>query len=207
MKEQTLKTIQSYYHSDDPSHDWNHILRVVNTCKKFGEELGADLNLLIPAAYLHDIINLPKNDKNRSEASKLAAMKAKEILKDEVFSEIQIEKICLTIKEHSFSAGLKATTIESQILQDADRLDAMGAIGVMRWTTCGTLMGAQYYHQDDPWGDSRDLDDKKYSLDHFENKLLRLKDMLNTKPAQREGERRHEFFLSFLSTLKNEINL
>tara|TARA_R110002072_G_scaffold64203_4_gene159621 strand:+ start:66156 stop:66782 length:627 start_codon:yes stop_codon:yes gene_type:complete len=206
MKEETLNRIKPYYQTGDPSHDWNHIRRVVNTCYKFGKALGADLEVLIPAAYLHDVVSIPKNSDERSQASQMAANLAAKILEEEGLSKSVIEKICQVIKEHSFSSGLKATSLEAQILQDADRLDAMGAIGVMRWNTCGTLMKASYYHADDPWGVDRKLDDRHYSLDHFETKLLRLKEMLNTEPAKKEGEKRNQFFLTFLSSLRDELN-
>ena len=205
MKKSTIDKIKQFYEHDDPSHDWLHIERVSRTCRILAKELGANLDILIPAAYLHDVINIPKDSQLRSKASLIASEKAQEILSDDQYSMDEIKQITQIIIEHSYSANIKASSIESQILQDADKLDGMGAIGVMRWVTCGTKMKASYYHSGDPWGEQRELDDKKYSLDHFEKKLLRLYGRLNTKQAQIEGQKRLDFFHSFLDQLKSEV--
>ncbi|MGK0366903.1 MAG: hypothetical protein ACI9QD_000033 [Thermoproteota archaeon] len=206
MKSTTLEKIKKYYDNGDPSHDWLHIERVTALCESMAANLGADLRILLPAAYLHDVINIPKDSKLRSQASSLAATKAGEILVTEDFSKSEIERITQVILEHSFSANIKASSLESQILQDADKLDGMGAIGVMRWVTCGTKMKSSYYHAGDPWGSDRELDDRAYSLDHFEEKLLRLNERLNTNPGKLEGKKRLDFFNLFLAQLKTEIN-
>ena len=205
MNTEFLQKIKKQYRHGDPSHDWSHILRVINLCKKFSEELGGDLKILLPAAYLHDIVNVPKNSEYRSQASRLASEKAKKILTGMGYSDDEIAKIAQVIIEHSYSANISPSSLESAILQDADKLDGMGAIGVMRWTTCGTKMNADYYHLNDPWGEARELNDKMYLLDHFEKKLLRLYDRLNTEPGRREGRKRMDFFHSFLEQLKREI--
>lgn len=200
-----MEEVKKYYDHDDPSHDWSHILRVVNLCETFAEELKANKKVLLGAAYLHDIVNVPKNSEFRSQASRIAAEKAKDLLDQSEYSDEEIDMIAQVIIEHSYSANLKPTSLESQILQDADKLDAMGAIGVMRWTTCGTKMKSRYYHLEDPWGENRELDDKLYSLDHFDKKLLHLYDRLNTKPGKKEGRKRLDFFNLFLDQLKSEI--
>lgn len=205
MKSKTLEKIKKYYCHDDPSHDWLHINRVTNSCIELAKELNANLKILLPAAYLHDIINVPKDSHLRSKASLLASEKAKEILADDDFSQEEINQITQIIIEHSYSANIEPSSLESQILQDADKLDGMGAIGVMRWVTCGTKMKSKYYHSDDPWCEQRTPDDRVYSLDHFEKKLLHLYERLNTEPAKIEGKKRLDFFHSFLNQLKTEI--
>ncbi|MCO4792411.1 MAG: HD domain-containing protein [Bacteriovoracaceae bacterium] len=205
MDQELIQTFKKHYSHGDPSHDWLHIERVVRTCKELANELGANLKTLLPAAYLHDVINIPKDSELRSKAAGLAANKASELLKDSDLTDEEIQEITTIILEHSYSANLKPSSLESQILQDADKLDGMGAIGVMRWTTCGAKMKSTYYHANDPWGEDRELDDKSYSLDHFEKKLLNLYGRLNTAPAKIEGEKRMAFFESFLSQLKSEI--
>ena len=79
--EKLLEFVIPYYENDDPSHDMSHVRRVLRTCEVIGKELKANLDLLLPAAILHDIVNVPKNSPNRSKASELAANKAKTILK------------------------------------------------------------------------------------------------------------------------------
>ncbi len=205
MSPELVEKIKKYYTHDDPSHDWSHILRVSNLCERFARELGADLKVLIPAAYLHDIINIPKNSKHRHKASELASKKSVEILGESEFSSEEITKIGTIVLEHSYSANISPSSIESAILQDADKLDGMGAIGVMRWATVGCRMKASYYDLEDPWAENRELDDKSYSLDHFKTKLLKLYDRLNTAPAKIEGQRRLDFYQSFLAQLETEI--
>ncbi|EPZ49596.1 HD domain protein [Bacteriovorax sp. BAL6_X] len=205
FKKDLLDKIRSYYDHDDPSHDWSHVIRVTQLCEKLSQGYEVNLRVLIASAYLHDIINIPKNSEHRSKASTLAAQKAKSLLVESDYADNEIEHIAQIILEHSYSANLKASSIESEILQDADKLDAMGAIGVMRWASCGTKMKSKYYHLEDPWAKDRSLDDKSYSLDHFERKLLKLNDRLNTEAGKEEGRRRLDFFHSFLTQLKTEI--
>lgn len=203
-----LKEISKpYYESlNDPSHDWGHINRVLSMALKFSDELNANNEILIPAVYLHDLINIPKNSVHRSKASEYSSQKAQELLSSIGYGKDLCSKVGTVILEHSFSRGLEPSSIESAILQDCDRLDAMGAIGIMRWASVGTKMGAAFYHLDDIWADNRDLDDKSFSLDHFPKKLLKLIETLNTEPGKREGIIRHKFFLDFLEQIKSEIS-
>lgn len=203
--ENILERAKPFYDNGDPSHDFSHIHRVLQTCQQLGRQEAADLNILLPAAILHDIVNIPKNSDKRSKASELAAEKASKILKECDYSDEEIERIYNVILEHSFSLGKKPTSIESEVLQDADKLDALGAIGIMRMVTCGTRMGASYYHQEDPFADHRELDDKSFSLDHFERKLFKLPEMMNTSSAKVEATKRREVMKTFLISLQDEI--
>tara|TARA_Y100000768_G_C23988861_1_gene690726 strand:- start:5595 stop:6230 length:636 start_codon:yes stop_codon:yes gene_type:complete len=196
-----------FYEHDDPSHDFAHIKRILKTCTLFGEQLGADLNLLLPAALLHDIVNLPKDHPERKKGSEFAAHKAEELLLQADYSPAEIAAIKKIIIEHSFSRGEKPSTLESQILQDADRLDTLGAIGIMRTTTVGSKMGAHYYHPEDPWAKQRDYDDKKYTLDHYFTKLFKLPAMMNTTLGQKEAEKRVLFMQNFLHAFTQEVGI
>lgn len=196
---------EKYYPKNDPSHNWSHIVRVIDLCSKLSADLEIDYKVLTPAAVLHDIVNIPKNSIHRENASKLAAEKAKKLLQNFSFTQNELENISQIILEHSYSANLKASSIESEILQDADKLDSMGAIGIMRWCTVGSKMNASYYHPHDPLAKNRELNDKLFSLDHFETKLLKLYQRLNTERAKIEGQKRLQFMKSFLEQLKSEI--
>jgi len=154
---------------------------------------------------MHDMINIPKDHHLRSKASELSSKKAKEILKSTAYNEEEIGQISQIILEHSYSANLKATSIESEILQDIDKLDAIGAIGIMRWATVGARMNAKYYEPIDPWAKERELNDQKFSLDHFENKLLHLNKRLNTDIAKEVGRSRQSLMLQFINQLKTEL--
>jgi uncharacterized protein len=205
MVEKLIGLLKEKYNNGDPSHDFSHIMRVVDSCKKIGAEVGADLDILIPAALLHDVVNVPKNHPDRVEASRLAADQASIILRDLNYSDTQISKIAVVIVEHSYSRGLKPSCIESAVLQDADRLDAVGAIGTMRAVTCGAKLGSSYYDMTDPFAKERDLNDKNFTLDHFFTKLFKLGDGFNTEPAKIEGLRRIQFMKDFVAQFSHEI--
>jgi uncharacterized protein len=167
--------------------------------------VGADIDVLVPAALLHDVVNLPKNDPNRKQASAHAAQVAGDILTAACYSEGETLCIRTVIEEHSYSLGRQPTSLESAVLQDADRLDALGAIGVLRAATCGCRLGAAYYDLDDPFAETRNVDDARYTIDHFFAKLLRLSEHFNTDVAKREGAKRTAFMRQFLAQLKGEI--
>ncbi len=195
-----------YESAGDPSHDFAHILRVLTSCETIGAREGADQAILRPAALLHDIVIVPKNDRGRSEASTLAAEAAKPLLRDCGYGDEAIDRIAAVIVEHSFSKGKAASSIEAAVLQDADRLDSLGAIGLFRTATTGCLMGAAYYNVEDPHAEHRALNDKAYTLDHFETKLLKLPGLMNTATAREEAERRAAFMRIFRDEFWREVD-
>jgi uncharacterized protein len=117
----------------------------------------------------------------------------------------QIEAICHVIEAHSFSAGIKPKTIEAEILQDADRFDAIGAIGIARLFYIAGSLGSQLFDEDDPFAESRPLDDRRFALDHFEIKLLKLPEAMNTDAARALAQSRVGFLRSFLRQIRSEI--
>lgn len=199
------KIVRPKYTSLDPSHDFAHIERVVKISQELAEIENADTEVVMAAAYLHDIVNLPKNHPQKSKASELAAEMAKRILIEIDFNPNKIEAVCIAVLEHSYSKGLKPSSLESAIVQDADRLDALGAIGIMRTVTCGALMKASYYNVDDPMAKERAYDDKNFTLDHFYVKLYKLKELMNTRAAIEEADHRISFMKSFVVQLIKEI--
>ncbi len=204
MKKLT-ELIKKKYNNDDPGHDFAHIMRVIATCNSIGKSAGANLEILIPAALLHDVVNLPKDHPERKQASQKAAEEAKSILKNFDYSENEVSQITTVIIEHSYSLGKRPSNIESAVLQDADRLDALGAIGIMRTVTCGCRLGASYYDVGDPFAKVRELDDKRFTIDHFFVKLFKLADTVNTQDAKNEANKRIEFMRFFLDQLAKEI--
>lgn len=196
---------------NDPSHDINHIQRVLNMAIKIGEEDGADLEILIPATIFHDAIIYPKNDPRSKRASDKSALFAKRVLRSKILSygnypADKIDQVMLCISECSFSKGIQGSTLESKILQDADKLEATGAISIMRTFTSGGLMNRGLYNPDDPFC-QKELPSgvSQFSLDLFYQRLLRVKDLMHTKAAQKIAERRHLLLLNFIQELKLEL--
>lgn len=173
--------------------------------RRLAQQLGADEEVVEAAALLHDFVQIPKNHPDRSRAPEISALEAETVLRECGFPEAKIAPTLRAIAEHGWSAGRPASSLESGILQDADRLDALGAIGVLRTVSCGTEMGSRLYHLAEPFARTRPLDDKRHVLDHFYVKLLHLADQLNTEPARAEGQRRSRFMREFLEQLSTEI--
>ncbi len=204
--EKLFRIAQNHYDNGDPGHDLNHIRRVMGTCLRLGEIEGANLEILLAGALLHDVINVPKDHPDRLLAGEQAATRAAQILREAEFHEDEIMQIATVIKEHSYSRALRPSSIESAILQDADKLDAIGAIGIMRTVTCGTRMGAAYYDEKEPFAESRPLNDRAFTIDHFYTKLLKLGVLMNTKAGAEEAKKRAAFMTSFLEQLRTEID-
>ncbi|WP_374079281.1 HD domain-containing protein [Bdellovibrio bacteriovorus] len=193
-----------YPHSD-PAHDYLHIQRVVSTAKNLCQAEHGNWEVVMPAAFFHDYINVPKGDPRRPYASQLSAEAAIEYLKSVGYPDKHFEAIRHAIEAHSYSANIKPETLEAKIVQDADRLDSLGAIGIARCFATSSLMSRPFYAEEDPWAESRTLDDKSYGIDHFFQNLFKLVDHLNTETAKKEGEHRIAFIKTYLEQIKREI--
>jgi len=180
---------------NDPAHDLGHIRRVVNNARLIAAAEGGDLNILIPAAWLHDIVSLPKDHPERKSGSRMAADLAIAKLTD--YPPQYLDPIHHAILAHSFSAGVAPQTIEAKILQDADRLDALGAIGLARMFSVGGQLGRPLFDPNDPLAERRAPDDTQYSLDHIQVKLVKIAETLQTKTARDIAASRVEFLLRF----------
>jgi uncharacterized protein len=190
----------------DPAHDHAHFLRVVTTAKRLAEAEGAKLEVVIPAAWLHDLVNVPKDDPRRSIASKLSGEAGVRFLRQAGYPEVYLEEIRHAIEAHSYSAKIEAETKEAAVVQDADRLDGLGAIGIARVFTVGGLLGRKIYEPTDPFGTSgRELDDLENTLDHFFVKLFRTATTLRTSAGREEGKRRVESMRDYLTELGREL--
>ena len=122
---------------NDPAHDYSHIMRVYKNAKLILKNENANSVLVLASVLLHDIINYPKSDPRSKHSSTKSAVLASKILCKHGFSNSDIAIICDGIRDHSFSRGKIPKTIEGKILQDADRLDALGSIGIARVFTVG----------------------------------------------------------------------
>ncbi|HUV53877.1 MAG TPA: HD domain-containing protein [Candidatus Krumholzibacteriaceae bacterium] len=164
-------------------HGFEHTERVVGLCMVLGERLSADMSVLIPAAILHDV------GRGEDSHAEKGAEKARRILTEHGVHGDRVTRIVETVRVHSFSGGLEASSLEAKILSDADKLDAMGAVGVYR--------AAQYSGEHD-----RPIE--RY-IGHFHEKLLTLKELLYTDVAKKLAETRHSFMESYLEEFMKEL--
>lgn len=193
------------YPSSDPSHDYLHIRRVVNMAETLAQEEGADMNVVLPAAFFHDFVNVPKDDPRRKMASRLSGNAAVEYLAGLGYPAQHLEAIRHAVAAHSFSANITPETIEAKVVQDADRLDGLGAIGIARCFSTSTLMQRPYYADHDPFAENRAHDDKLFAIDHFEVKLFKTAATMQTAAAKKEAQKRVVFMREYLKALGREI--
>ena len=190
---------------NDPAHDFDHIMRVYKNAQQIIKKEKVNEKLVLSAVLLHDIVSFPKSDKRSKNSSIESAKKAKTILKKYDFTLDEITIVCDAISEHSFSQKKIPKTIEGKILQDADRLDALGAIGIIRVFATGGSLRRPFYNLDDPFCKKRIPNDKTWTLDHFFEKLLKLEFLMNTKSGKIEAKKRTKILKNFLKQLKHEI--
>ena len=190
---------------NDPAHDFDHIMRVYKNAQQIIKKEKVNETLVLSAVLLHDVVSFPKSDKRSKNSSIESAKKAKTILKKYDFTSDEITIVCDAISEHSFSQKKIPKTIEGKILQDADRLDALGAIGIARVFATGGSLRRQFYNLDDPFCKKRIPDDKIWTLDHFFEKLLKLEFLMNTNSGKIEAKKRTKILKDFLKQLKHEI--
>ena len=190
---------------NDPAHDFDHIMRVYKNAQQIIKKEKVNETLVLSAVLLHDIASFPKSDKRSKNSSIESAKKAKTILKKYDFTSDEITIVCDAIYEHSFSQKKIPKTIEGKILQDADRLDALGAIGIARVFATGGSLRRPFYNLDDPFCKKRIPDDKIWTLDHFFEKLLKLEFLMNTNSGKIEAKKRTKILKDFLKQLKHEI--
>jgi uncharacterized protein len=189
----------------DAAHDRAHIRRVVATARQLAAHEGAPPEVVRPAAWLHDCVALPKDAPDRSRASTRAADAALAFLTDAGYPEEWHGAIHHAIEAHSYSAGVPPKTSAAKVVQDADRLDALGAIGIARCFMVGGALGRPLYAPDDPFCTNRAPDDRTYTLDHFYAKLLRLPETMQTDAGRAEAEHRAAFLRTYLDRLASEI--
>ena len=190
---------------NDSAHDFDHIMRVFKNAQKICKKENAPEKLVLSAVLLHDIVSYTKSDKRSKLSSIKSAEKSKKILKKFNFTKEEIQTISDTIRDHSFSRNKIPATIEGKILQDADRLDAIGAIGIARVFAVSGSEKRPFYNVTDPFCKNRIPDDEIWALDHFYRKLLKLESLMNTKSGKIEAKKRTKILKEFLNELKKEI--
>lgn len=190
----------------DVAHDLGHIARVRQTAGALARgQAGVDAEALDIAAILHDLVNLPKDAPDRARASQLSAERAADWLAGQGWPADRVALVAHAIAAHSFSAGIEPQTPEAKILQDADRLEALGAIGLARMFAVSGALGRALFDPEDPLGRNRALDDRAFALDHLETKLFRLAATMQTAEGRAMAAERTAFLRAFRDRLLSEI--
>ncbi|MBI4912777.1 MAG: HD domain-containing protein [Acidobacteria bacterium] len=189
----------------DGAHDLGHVLRVARLAGDIAVEEGADPDICLAGALLHDLVYFPKNHPDSSRSAALSAALVPEWCAPFPDLAARAAAIVHCVEAHSFSGGIEPRTLEAKVVQDADRLEALGAIGIARAFATGGHFGGGLWHPEDPWGEHRELDDKAWSLDHFPKKLLRLREAMHTASGRRRAEAREALVHRFLQDLRAEL--
>ena len=204
--EKVKKYVKEKMEGETTGHDWWHVFRVWKLSKKIAKKEGGDLFAIELAALLHDIADWKFNEKSESEGIK----KIKRLLENLKVGKDAILKVCDIIKNISFKgAGVKSKIkiIEGKIVQDADRLDALGAIGIVRTCAYHGHKGTEIYNPNIKPKRHKSFEEYKKTgptINHFYEKLLLLKDLMNTKTAKKIAEKRHIFIEQFLDRFFEE---
>jgi len=196
---------KKYMTNNDPAHDFQHIMRVYHNAEKLAKKENTNKKLVLSSVLLHDIVSYPKSDSRSKQSSTDSSIKAAKILKKYKFSNDEIKIISDAIRDHSFTKNKTPQTLVGKTLQDADRLDAIGAIGLARVFSVSGSARRPFYNPADPFCSKRKPDDQTWALDHFYKKLLLLEKQMNTKSAKIEARYRTKILKQFLSDLKKEI--
>ena len=206
MQEMIKKKVERMLEGRDPAHDFHHLMRVYKNAKRIGRREGTNMDILLPAVLLHDLVVYPKGSTKSSKSSDESANLAENILHSYGYPQDQINQICYCIRTHSYSKRVVPASLEGRILQDADRLDALGAIGIARTFSVGGSENRTFYNANDPFCRSdRDLDDMQWTLDHFQTKLLKLEHFMHTQTAKKIAKERTRFMMQFIRQLQKEI--
>lgn len=200
---QLLKHLPPDHH--DGSHDLAHIHRVWVNAQRIQRAEGGDLEVLLAATVLHDCVPVEKNSPLRKQASSLSAEKASAILTALGWPLPRIEQVAHAIKTHSYSAGFEPASLEAQILQDSDRLDAIGAVGIARCFYVSGRMSSALYDFVNPAAQGRGYQDTAYAIEHFHTKLLKLASGFKTAEGARLAAERHARLEAYLADFMEEV--
>jgi len=205
IETELFKEVEKRMAKNDPAHDFEHVLRVYRNSQRICKTEKANSRLVLTAALLHDIVFFKKSDKQSKTSSTKSSIEAKKILQKYDYTENEVKMIASAIETHSYSKDKTPKTLEGKILQDADRLDAIGAIGIARTFAVGGSENKSFYNKTDAFCLARKPNDQVWTVDHFYKKLLLLESKMNTKAAKIEAKHRTKIIKKFLTDLKKEI--
>ena len=193
------------------AHDIWHITRVYKWALRLSSEAAADPDLAGAAALVHDLVPIPKDSPDRALGGEQSALAAQPLLSKVGYNADEVGVIIAAVQTSSWSRGLAPTNAVGVVLQDADRLDAIGAVGIMRCIATAQHMSkphrlGRFYHPSDPGAQtSRVLDDRRQALDHFSAKLLTLAEGMHLQTASIEAAQRHACMVRFMETVAEEV--
>jgi uncharacterized protein len=203
--ESWISEIRPMYQGADPAHDFSHISRVYKNATIIGREEDADMQVLLLAVLLHDVGSEKKHTSKQGASEGQGKRAVLAFLESIGLEEEAREKVLYAVDVHRFSGKIVPVTLEARILQDADRLDAIGAIGIARVFLTGGTLGRELYSPDDPFCRAREPDDTKWNLDHFYKKLLKLESGMHTKSGKKLAADRTTVLRRYLRDLEEEI--
>ena len=207
LRKKLIRLAKKKITTKDISHDFQHSVRVLDLAEKIAKDEGADFDIIIPAALFHDVVIYPKNDpRGRNESDKSAKYTQRLLMSIKEYPKHKIDKVQTAIRQCSFSKSIVPNLIEAKILQDADRLEATGAISTMRTFSSTGQMKRPFYNPDDPFCENRKPTPKNYALDLFYTRLLKVEGMMYTKKARELAKRRTKFLTNFLQELRLELD-
>ena len=207
MKQKLIELAKKYISNDDPSHDIYHALRVLSNAETIVKKEGGDLEIIWPAALFHDVDNHPKNSPEAKYSSRVSAIVTEKILRElDFYPQQKIPQVMTVIVEHSQSNGFNPSSLESKVLQDADRLECTGAIAIMRTFCSSGQMKRTFYNNDDSFCEERVPDKNNYAIDFFYDRLLNICERMNTETCKDIAKSRGEFLYLFLEQLKREVS-
>jgi uncharacterized protein len=196
---------------DDLAHGWEHVSRVYQLANFIARKEGADSFIVGAAALLHDLGRAEPHEigtEPEGHHADLSVSLATGLLSERDVSRTRQEAILHAILAHSFSRGVEPRTIEARVVRDADRLDALGAIGILRWAITGEVRRTPHsYDPDDPFAERRELDDKQYMLDHFPRKLLELEATMLTPAGRTMARQRTAFLQQYIEQFRRELDI
>lgn len=206
LKQTLLSHAEKYIDNHDPSHDIQHCIRVLQNCEYIANQEWWDMEILLPAALFHDIVNYPKDDPRAKQASNESAAQTMKLLQSIPDYPVQkISNVWYAIAHCSYSKNLPHETHESQILQDADFLESVWAIAIMRTFCSSWTLWRQFFHNRDPFCEQRDPEPLTYSFDLFPQRLLKVYDRMLTTTWKQLAKQRTEFLYTFIDQVKKEV--
>lgn len=205
LKNKLISIAEERQTKEDPSHDFQHILRVLNLAAKVAESVGADLDVVIPAALFHDTVIYKKNSpQSKGEADESAQIVEAILESIEEYPKEKIDAVKICIKQCSFSKGIIPDLLESKVLQDADRLEATGAISIMRTFASSGQMNRPFYSPEDPFCENGHTDFRS-GIDLFYRRLLVVERTMHTEFAKNLAKKRTQFLEKFLEQVRVEL--
>ena len=218
MLENYIESLKPYveelFKNDSSGHDISHLVRTMKLALYIGEREGADKLIVGIAAFLHDVHRIMQNETGKYVSPKDSLGTVREILSHITLTDEQVEKICFAIEYHEKYNwnGDNVEDINTLVLQDADNLDSIGAIGIGRAFSYSGAHGSQMYIENIPLTNEKyneESGDDPSTIHHFYHKLFKLKDNMNTKTAKEIATKRTEFMENFVKEFLDEweVNL